>query len=44
MPRGVGDGLWGGTARLGVITLKVADIDSSRMLIRIEQGKGGKDR
>ncbi|CAO3415979.1 tyrosine-type recombinase/integrase [Azospirillum argentinense] len=27
-----------------VITLKVADIDGSRMLIRIEQGKGGKDR
>ncbi|WP_431857299.1 site-specific integrase [Azospirillum sp.] len=27
-----------------VITLKVADIDSSRMLIRIEQGKSGKDR
>lgn len=27
-----------------VITLKVADIDGSRRLIRIEQGKGGKDR
>jgi site-specific recombinase XerD len=27
-----------------VVTLKLADIDSSRMLIRIEQGKGGKDR
>ncbi|MGY0791968.1 tyrosine-type recombinase/integrase [Azospirillum argentinense] len=27
-----------------VITLKIADIDGSRMLIRIEQGKGGKDR
>ena len=27
-----------------VATLKVADIDSARMLIRIEQGKGGRDR
>ncbi|WP_349643516.1 tyrosine-type recombinase/integrase [Bradyrhizobium diazoefficiens] len=27
-----------------VISLKVADIDSSRMIIRVEQGKGGKDR
>ncbi|HEY2661418.1 MAG TPA: tyrosine-type recombinase/integrase [Caulobacteraceae bacterium] len=24
--------------------LKVADIDSKRMIIRVEQGKGGKDR
>ena len=27
-----------------VVALKVADIDSGRMLIRVERGKGGKDR
>ncbi|WP_247459048.1 tyrosine-type recombinase/integrase [Bradyrhizobium sp. 153] len=27
-----------------VVSLKVADIDSKRMIIRLEQGKGGKDR
>ena len=27
-----------------VVSLKVADIDSSRMVIRVEQGKGGRDR
>ncbi len=27
-----------------VISLKLSDIDSTRMVIRIEQGKGGKDR
>lgn len=27
-----------------VVSLRVADIDSGRMVIRIEQGKGGKDR
>ena len=27
-----------------VVRLKITDIDSSRMLIRVEQGKGGRDR
>src|SRR3954463_7657662 len=27
-----------------VVALKVVDIDSERMLLRIERGKGGKDR
>jgi site-specific recombinase XerD len=27
-----------------VVRLKIADIDSARMLLRVEQGKGGKDR
>jgi integrase/recombinase XerD len=27
-----------------VISLKVSDIDSERMMLRVEQGKGGKDR
>ncbi len=26
-----------------VVSLKVADIDSKRMIIRVERGKGGKD-
>ena len=33
-----------GLRAMEVVALKVADIDSQRMLIRIEQGKGGKDR
>ena len=37
--------LYGGGLRAGEVTpLKVGDIDSDRMLIRIEQGKGRKDR
>jgi integrase len=27
-----------------VVSLKVSDVDSKRMIIRVEQGKGGKDR
>jgi len=27
-----------------MVSLKVSDIDSKRMIIRVEQGKGGKDR
>ena len=27
-----------------VVALKVSDVDSKRMLLRIEQGKGQKDR
>ena len=33
-----------GLRAMEVVTLKVSDIDSKRMLIRIEKGKGGKDR
>ena len=33
-----------GLRAMEVVALKVADVDSQRMLIRIEQGKGGKDR
>jgi len=33
-----------GMRRAEVCSLKVEDIDSGRMLIRIRQGKGGKDR
>jgi site-specific recombinase XerD len=34
----------GGLRAAEVVSLKVADIDSTRMIIRVEQGKGGKDR
>jgi integrase/recombinase XerD len=27
-----------------VVSIKISDIDSKRMLIRVEQGKGRKDR
>ena len=37
-------GLWRRLARSEVVTLKVSDIDSKRMVIRVEQGKGRKDR
>jgi len=33
-----------GLRRNGVVHLKVSDIDSKRMVIRVEQGKGAKDR
>lgn len=33
-----------GLRAMEVVALKIADIDSQRMLIRIEQGKGRKDR
>ncbi len=35
--------LWRRTARLGGGRLKVGDIDSTRMLMRVEQGKGRED-
>jgi site-specific recombinase XerD len=33
-----------GLRRSEVVSLRLADIDSDRMLIRVEQGKGKKDR
>lgn len=36
---------YGAGLRIGeIVTLKVADIDSKQMVIRVEQGKGAKDR
>src|SRR5262249_36020697 len=34
----------GGLRATEGVSLKVSDIDSKRMIIRVEQGKGGKDR
>ena len=36
--------LWCRTCANEVISLKVGDVDSTRMTLRIQQGKGGKDR
>src|SRR5580700_11045365 len=33
-----------GLRAMEVVALKVCDVDSKRMMIRVEQGKGGKDR
>ena len=42
---GIKCSLWSRIARVSeVVALKVSDIDSKRMVIRIEQGKGHKDR
>ena len=43
-PGGADHGLWAGLRVSEVAALKIGDIDSGRMLIRVEQGKGGKDR
>ena len=37
-------GLWRGLREAEVAALKVGDIDSARMLIRVERGKGGRYR
>ena len=42
--RGVDDGLSGGLRVSEVAALKVADIESAPMVLRIENGKGGKQR
>ena len=41
---GVDDGLRPGLRVSEVVRLKITDIDSSRMLIRVEHGKGGRAR
>ena len=33
-----------GLRAMEVVALKVSDVDSKRMMLRVEQGKGGKDR
>ena len=43
-PGGSDHSLWGGLRVCEVAAFKVGDIDSSRMVIRVEHGKGGKDR
>ena len=43
-PRRADDRLRGRAAGVEVPGLRVADIDSGRMMIRIERGKGGKER
>jgi integrase/recombinase XerD len=35
---------YGGLRVSELVALKVSDVDSERMLVRIEQGKGSKDR
>jgi integrase/recombinase XerD len=35
---------YGAGLRAAEVALKIADIDSKRIILRIEQGKGGKDR
>ena len=37
-------GVWRRAARAEVVALKVGDVDSTRMMLRVEQGKGRRDR